>query len=104
MALRILLLIFIFHVGIKTQAQKPLPKAEADVQTTVTAMFDALAELNINKMRSFCTTDITILESGKVWNIDTLALRISTRKEKSGTFKRINKLNFFETKISGNTA
>ena len=104
MAPRILVFVFIFLVGIKAQAQKTLPKDQADVQATVRTMFDALSELDINKMRSCCTTDITILESGKVWNMDTLALRITTRKEKSASFKRLNKLNFLETKISGNTA
>jgi len=78
--------------------------SEKNIQHVVTNFFDALSELDAEKAKTFCTSEVAILESGKVWNFDSLALQINTRKVKSYDFKRINKLNFLKTNISGNTA
>ena len=76
---------------------------EQSLQTVVNKFFDALAALDVEKAKSLCTADVTILESGSVWNFDSLAVRITSRQAKSADFKRVNKLNFLKTNISGNT-
>ena len=78
--------------------QSPLT-GQKKVQTVVVGFFDALAELSVQKAKAFCTPAVTILESGKVWTFDSLALRIISTKEKVTDFKRINQFEFIETKL-----
>lgn len=79
--------------------------AEKDsARAVVVRLFDALADLDTAKARACCSSDITILESGKVWNFDSLAVRITTRKAKSADFKRANRFEFIETKILDGSA
>ena len=81
------------------------PSTEQKIaQAAVVGLFDALAELDAEKARSFCTAGVTLLESGKIWNFDSLALRIGTQKTKTADFKRVNKLDFIDTRISNETA
>lgn len=100
----ILLLILAFHFTITTKAQQAGPVGQTAMQETVTGFFDALANLDVVKMKSYCSPDITLLESGQVWNIDTLALRVTKRKASIPDFKRINKIDFIETKVKENIA
>lgn len=79
-------------------------KIDSSLQKVVVNFFDALSELDTAKAKSYCTPDISILESGKVWNFDSLALRINTRKKLSADFKRLNQLDFIETKVTGDIA
>jgi ketosteroid isomerase-like protein len=80
-------------------AQSDMMAKKDSLRAVVIKLFDALAELDTAKAKSFCTSDITILESGKVWNFDSLALRISTRKAKSPDFKRVNHFDFIEIQV-----
>lgn len=99
----LLLLLFCTHPG-EGRAQKAFTFEQKQLQAVVTELFSALSALNADKARSVCTPDLTILESGAVWNFDSLALRINTRKLKPGGFTRINKFDFIETKSAGETA
>lgn len=76
----------------------PADKKDA-LQAVIINLFGALSDLDTAKARACCTSDITILESGQVWNFDSLAVRISTRKAKSPDFKRVNRFDFIETKV-----
>ena len=100
----ILLLLLVFHLSTGAWAQQTPTPQQTVLQGVVIGLFDALAELDADKAKSFCASDITILESGKVWNFDSLALRITTRKPNAAGFKRINTLDFIGTKVSGETA
>jgi len=73
------------------------------LEAVVVKLFTALSDLDTARARSCCTSDITILESGQVWNFDSLALRMTTRKAKSPDFKRENRFDFIKTEIIGNT-
>lgn len=97
-----LILIFLLVVSslVATFAQPTPPTKKEELQTIVIKFFDALAELDAEKAKSLCTDDVSILESGQVWNFDSLAVLITTRKAKSTDFKRINKLDFIDTKAS----
>lgn len=100
----IIALILIFSLTIATKGQQAILTEKETLQKVVTGLFEGLSELDVDKTKAFCTTDITILENGKVWNFDSLALLITTRKAKSPDFNRINKIDFLETKVSENIA
>lgn len=80
-------------------AQSDSPAKKDSLKAVIVELFDALSELDTAKARACCASDITILESGKIWNFDSLALRITIRKSKSSDFKRINKFDFIEVKV-----
>lgn len=73
------------------------------VEAAIVKTFEAMAELNIDKMKSYCTDDIIIIENGPIWNMDTLTKKLLPGKA-DPTFKRVNKIDFINTKIEGNTA
>ncbi len=101
MKLSSLFLLFTCYLNSNSYAQTNGSNAQLIAQKVVTGLFEGLSELDVNKMRSFCTPDVTILETGKVWNFDSLALRTTLRKAKSVDFKRVNQIDLVETKFSG---
>lgn len=84
-------------------AQAGVPTQSDPLQAVVVRLFSALSDLDTARARSCCTSDITILESGKVWNFDSLAMRITTRKALSPDFKRENRFDFIKSEVSENT-
>jgi len=64
-------------------------------------MFQALADRNLAKLKLNCTADILIIETGEVWNLDTLVQAVS--QNTAADFKRINSFEFINTKVSGKT-
>lgn len=87
-----------------TLAQQHAARNPGSLQKVVIGFFDALAELDVEKARSFCMAEVRILEGGKVWNFDSLALRITTRKARSPEFTRVNRLDFIDAMIHGQMA
>jgi ketosteroid isomerase-like protein len=83
-------------------AQKNSAADEKAVQQVVNDMFDAIANRDTIQLKLHCSADILILESGETWNIDTLIQKIG--QNKAVDFKRINTIDFIDTRISGNTA
>lgn len=81
----------------QTAAQK------TEMQQVVRNFFDALSNLDAATAKSFCTQNVMILESGKIWNFDSLALRINSLKA-AKEFKRVNSFDFFATTLAGNTS
>ncbi|MGB8192659.1 MAG: nuclear transport factor 2 family protein, partial [Chitinophagaceae bacterium] len=68
----------------------------------VVKLFDGIAQLDIPKIKVYCTNDLMILENGVMWNIDSLANAF--KRLKNVTFKRINKIDFISTEVRGTTA
>jgi len=93
-------LFFLTTVIVQAQENK-IDKNQA-VQKTVSDFFQALADRNPENLKFYCTPDILILESGAIWNLDTLVLKIS--RITGNNFKRINSFEFIETNISGTNA
>ena len=75
---------------------------QTKVNQSLTKLFDALATLDMNGIKESSTKDLTILESGAVWNLDTLARKVEQLKAVS--FSRTNHLDFVQTEIKGNIA
>ena len=92
----ILYVVFAF-VTLKGHAQ-----VEA-VQQTVTQVFSALADRNTEEMKNHLTSDCIVLEHGAIWNTDTLVSKVNQKKNVAD-FKRVNTLEFLDTKITGNIA
>lgn len=97
-------IILLFIVAVTVMGQNTSIKEKQLVEDIVNDLFQGLAELDSQKVKQACMSEIKLLESGKVWTIDSLLLRVTTRKMKSTDFKRINTLNFIETKVNGNVA
>ena len=55
-------------------------------------------------MKTFCAPGIIILESGKTWNFDTPALLLNGIKSSTTGFKRVNTLQFQDTRVFAETA
>lgn len=100
---KLLLITILFFVStFFAHAQNNLSAKEKLVQKTVTGMFQALADRDLVQLKHYCTEDILLLENGSVWNLDTLVQKVS--QNAATDFKRINKIEFIETKISGKIA
>jgi ketosteroid isomerase-like protein len=72
------------------------------VNNTIKAMFQGLAEMNIEQIRNTSTEDIVILEHGEIWNIDTILTKVNAMKLLNPT--RVNSFEFMQTEIRGQTA
>ncbi|GAB3319802.1 hypothetical protein GCM10027299_12780 [Larkinella ripae] len=69
------------------------------VKKVIVDTFQAIADLNLPKLRSYCQADFSLLEDGAVWNIDSLETRL---KPRIGTdLKRINTIHFIRVTIKG---
>jgi ketosteroid isomerase-like protein len=72
------------------------------VKQTILEMFQQFSDRNAEKLKLYCTEDIQILESGEIWNLDTLTKKIN--QNKALDFKRVNKINFLNVTVENNTA
>jgi ketosteroid isomerase-like protein len=84
-------------------SQERWSKKEQKVQQVVIDLFQALSDRDFDKLKANCTTDITILENGISWNLDTLEQKINSTKA-IPDFNRINTIRFLDTRIKGKTA
>lgn len=101
---RIILLTLILIVQFFPGAsQTSWTKKEQQVQQVVTDLFQALSERDFDKLKANCTADITVLENGISWNLDTLEQKINSTKS-IHDFKRINTIGFLDTRIKGKMA
>lgn len=72
------------------------------MKKVVVDSFQAIADLDLPKLRSYCQTDFVLLEDGQVWTIDTLENRL---KPNLGTgMKRVNTIDFINVKVKGPVA
>jgi hypothetical protein len=72
------------------------------VQKVISDVFEAFSTGSMEAMQQSVTNDVTILEHGEVWTLDSIRFYFS--KPRPGDFKRINTLEFFQTEISGRMA
>ena len=98
-----LLIIPAFFISVSTaRSQDQLTESQKAVQHTVIKLFDALSNRDTIALRSACTSDILLFENGQVWNIDTLMQGV--RMNQATDFKRINTIDFINTKVEKNIA
>jgi ketosteroid isomerase-like protein len=92
----IVLILFMNH------AQAQSSKDQIIIHQTLSNFFQAIADKDTTVMKSYCTNDIMLLENGEVWNVDTIVQKVYHSRSKD--FKRINKLDFIETRLKGDIA
>ena len=85
--------------GLSANAQNA---EQTRVNQSLIKLFDALAALDMKGIKEFSTNDLMVLESGVVWNLDTLARKVDQLK--GASFSRTNHLEFIQTEVKGNTA
>ena len=93
---------FVLIASTVLHAQTKKSNNQVLVNQSITKFFDALATLDTNVMKQYCTTDFLLLEDGEVWNLDTLANKL--RPFRAMSFSRTNHLNFIRTQVKGTTA
>jgi len=94
-----ILFIALLFVGTSAHAQTT---EQTKVNQSLVKLFDALAALDIHGMKEFSTKDLMILESGAVWNLDTISRKVEELRAVS--FSRTNHLDFVQTEIKENVA
>jgi ketosteroid isomerase-like protein len=77
-------------------------KEEEKVKKVVVDTFQAIADLDLPKLRSFCQTDFSLLEDGQVWTIDTLENRL--KPNLASGMKRVNTIDFIKVTVQGPVA
>jgi hypothetical protein len=85
------------------KSQEKITREQKEVQATVINMFEALSNRDSVGLKTTCTADIRLFEYGMVWNLDTL-LNKAIRRNQAPDFKRINTLEFIDTKVDQNIA
>jgi len=73
-----------------------------DVHKVVENFFQAFSDHDTALLKANCNSDILVLESGLVWNMDTLMSKL--KRSFPADFKRVNSFEFIDTEINGNTA
>lgn len=96
------MVITFFVSSFTLSAQKDMSHEQRRVNETVTKLFDGIAELDFSKIKRNTTEDVIVLESGAIWNMDSLTNRLEPLRKMN--FKRTNDLNFIKTEVKGNTA
>lgn len=82
-------------------SQSETEKVKAVIQDS----FDqVLANFEINKISDFYTEDFLLLESGHIWNTDSIIRILSSAKSKLRKYKRTNNFEFLSVKIFENRA
>lgn len=99
----VFLSILLSGILLTTKGQEKASPAQQTVQSVVRGVFEAISSLDMESVQSYCKPDIKILESGKIWNLDSLALRINGAKA-AGNLKRVNNIDFLDTRVNGNVA
>lgn len=74
---------------------------QTEVKKALNNVFDGLSEFNMDKIKQNCTKDMIVLESGLIWNLDTIANKISKMDPK---MTRTNELTFISVQVNGQTA
>ena len=76
---------------------------EKEVQESVTHFFAALAARDSVAMKQWSTADLTLIEYGTVWNVDTV-IRRGILQNTAADFKRIDEFAFLSSAIHGKMA
>jgi hypothetical protein len=100
---RISLLIIAMSLSTLLQAQQSLTKDRQAVQQTVINFFESLSNRDSVSLKNYSTTDITLIEYGQIWTLDTL-IRRAIKLNTATDFKRVNSLEFLNSSADKNTA
>lgn len=88
-------------INISVKGQDSNTKAQTEVKQALFNLFDGVSNFDMSSIKQNCTGDFLLLEDGKVWNLDSLAVKLV---KPASTFTRTNALNFITVQIKGQTA
>jgi ketosteroid isomerase-like protein len=97
----LIVIVFFILISYASAQTKPTVSQEA-VQNIVLKIFDALANRDTVSLKMYCSPDITLYENGMTWNLDTLIQGI--KMNQATDFKRINTIDFIDTKVDKDIA
>jgi hypothetical protein len=97
-----IILLFSYFFSTNALAQKQPDAQQLKVQQVIRNVFEAFSEGSMEKMKQEVTDDVTILEHGEVWTLDSIKTAFS--RPRPADFKRINTLDFFQTEVSSTMA
>jgi ketosteroid isomerase-like protein len=97
-----IILAFLISVSI-VNAQKNLTDEQIAVQQAISKVFDALSNRDSVSLKAHSTSDVSFLEYGQVWNLDTMILK-AIKRNTAKDFKRVNTIEFINTSVDKNTA
>lgn len=95
----ILFSLLVIHITVEGQGHDT--KDQAAVKQAMTSLIDGVSNLDINAVKQNSTSDLLVVEDGKLWNIDTLAIKLVKPAPK---FIRANHLSYVSVKVNGQTA
>jgi ketosteroid isomerase-like protein len=87
--------LFLLLIGGTSAAQSD---QEKEVQKSVKQFFAALAARDSVAMKRWATADMTLIEYGTVWNMDTL-IRLVITDNTARNFNRVDRFNFLSTSV-----
>ncbi len=98
---RTILAVFVLYATMLSVSAQDNNKQQTEVKKTLNNLFDGLSALDMRKIKLNCTNDMIVLESGLVWNLDTIANKLSNLNPK---MTRVNELKFISIQFNGKTA
>ena len=98
---RIIISAFVLCTTILSVCGQDNNKQQTEVKKVLNNIFDGLSALDMPKIKQNCTNDMLVLESGLVWNLDTLANKLSNLNPK---MIRVNELKFIRVQVNEKTA
>lgn len=97
---KLLFLLVLFGLSRSASAQNPAEQQR--IQAPLVRFFDAMSAVDEQAVSAEVTKGFSLLENGKVWNIDSLVNAVS--KYRGLGLTRINRLDFIQTEQLGNAA
>ena len=98
---RTVLTVIVLCTSILSLCAQDNKKQQTEVKQTLNNLFDGLSHLDISRITANSTNDMILLENGLVWNLDTIANKLSTMNPK---MIRVNDLKFIKVQVNGKTA
>lgn len=99
----IIIISLVSAYSLRAQIKQVKLTEKQQVQKVIVDVFQALSDRDTGQLKSNCTSSFLLLENGLVWNQDSLSQRIVQNKAVSD-FKRINTIDFIDTKVKGDMA
>lgn len=77
---------------------------EEKIHRVLEGFFQGFSELNIDKLKPYCSDDFVMLEDGSVWNLDTLSFKFMKTRNNAKDFQRVSNIKLLDTKTYRNMA
>lgn len=97
----VLLPLVLLIAAMSVKGQVSDSKDQTEVKQAIADIFIGVSAFDLNKIKQHSTSDLLILETGKVWNLDSVANVISKQTTKPTA---VNEFKFVSVQVNGKTA